>query len=261
MRKRSVVGVSVLGVLAIAGIIFYFGFSDEAPASNGPDLGRGISSVASSSQEEVRVLNSLRNMSLEERAKAVKDGFPHFERRLATFLRDDRYAQHVGTFDHISRVEYVYGSADGAQGMDRQGRLHHGYISEELVARVYLDDRTEPVDVIVRCTNGIFALRGFEGESLYTAGAPVTTFTIQRGEGLCHHVDYVTAIRIAEEFVLPIHRKKLGKRRYSVITADEAYSLERQTDRFQVRVMVRPGDHFDINAMTLNGRGRAGETG
>ena len=77
-------------------------------------------------------------------------------------------------------------------------------------------------------------------------------FTIGPREGLIHHVDFPTAIDLADRFGLGLYRGRLMSTA-QLITPAQARRLQNRTDWEQVTVRVYSGDRFDLNHMTYNG--------
>lgn len=246
MKNRRIV-ISGFFVLIVLVAVFFV-------TRKGPDLSRGIPAVSLASYEQRVAIDALRDMTPEQRANHIRRNFPDLQRKLAVFLRHPSLASQVGSFQRVVRIEYAYvDEIPAARATDGSGNIHDGYIKEDLVARVYLDDCNEPFDVLVRCTNGLFDIPGGLLEPIYTAEIPSLVFVIGKGQSLCTFVDYLTAVELADVFHLPIRRKALGNPVFEPITAAEARDLASETDRFKVQVLVHPGTRFDLEAMTMNG--------
>jgi hypothetical protein len=74
-------------------------------------------------------------------------------------------------------------------------------------------------------------------------------FTIAKGQGLAHHVAYLTAIDLAEHNNLSLYQGKeqVEKNR---ISPDQARQLATRTDWVQVTVRVFEGDKINLRTMT-----------
>lgn len=103
----------------------------------------------------------------------------------------------------------------------------------------------------MQCLNGTFAtpdqLRGLQAVGSHT---PQEQFVIGPREGLIHHVDFPTAISLAERFDLPLYRGRYIGEAFR-ISPQAARALEGTTDRLQVTVYVVEGDRFDLAAPTF----------
>lgn len=198
--------------------------------------------------ERHQVLDDLKTIPTAQRGAYLQQRWPQLDNDLVVFLKDR------GTIPSNAEVEeitYAYGSAVKVKAEDLKRFIHDGEIRNELIASVKVKGIKKPVLVAVRCLNGLFELEGDFFQEVASRNF-ISQFTIRRGEGLCHHVSYPVAIRLAERFKLPIYKsgRNIPEQKISV---EEALVLENQTDQIQVMVRVYPQDHFDLNNMTYNG--------
>lgn len=170
---------------------------------------------------------------------------PHLATAIAYYLKAERV---IRATDKVERIQYFFGTLDHVEALDKQGKKHKGYFKDQLVARVSVEGRKEPIDVLVQCLNGWVELPG-NVKRLQDLGTydVATRFTIQEGEGLTRHVDYDMAIDLAERFNLDLYRGQTMIPRRE-ITAERARRIN--TDEVQVTVRVYEGDVFDLNTMT-----------
>lgn len=76
------------------------------------------------------------------------------------------------------------------------------------------------------------------------------SFTIKSGQCLVNYVPFETAIFLAEKFKLPIYKGK-GSKKHKITPAE---AKKTNTAHYQILVKVFPRDHFDLEAMTYNGK-------
>lgn len=196
--------------------------------------------------EELAKLPAVERASYLDRARPrLNEGVVFFLRSLGRIKEDEV----------VEKVELFFGSIENTTASDGQGREHKGYFKDELVARVTLKGgRTE--DALVRCLNLWLELprhlRNLQRLSSIQM-LELTQFTIGRGEGLIHYVDYAVAMTLAEKHNLPLYRGKVQQARFR-ITPDQARRLESRTDWEQITVGVYPGDSFNLRDGTLTRR-------
>jgi hypothetical protein len=221
--------------------------------SDGPDLTRGLDPIFGSSAREAEAIDAMRFMTPQERAASIESNFPQLERRIIAFLKDPRLAKHVGAVGNVTKIAYVYANeVKGVKATDGKGELHEGYINGELIARVYFEGRKEPFNVAIRCTNGLLDILDKDLQPIVeVTKLPAMKFTIEKGESLCSHVDYSTAVQVGEKFGLRILKREVGSKVFRSLTYEEARSLVNDTDRVMVQVLVMPGDTFDLATMTM----------
>lgn len=213
------------------------------------DVVNGVDPVGRQLYDGVHIwVKDMAKMPAAERQAYLRQAAPHLEQSVPYFLRQ---AGKMSVADRVERVQFLYGSLDDVKAGDKQGNVHRGYAKDQLIARVFIEGKKEPVDVFVQCLNGVFSLTPGDYDRLQDLGAynVAERFTIEAGEGLVHHVDYPVAMDIAERHGLKLYR---GSRQTSSreITVAEARRLENRTDQIQVTVQVYAGDVFDLNTMT-----------
>jgi hypothetical protein len=186
----------------------------------------------------------LARLPADQRKEYLDRARPRLEEGVVYFLRD---MGRIRAGERAERVEMFFGTVEGTQATDRSGKVHRGYFKDELVARVHLSGgRTE--DALVRCLNMWLELPEHI-EKLQplrdTRFNELQEFTIGRGEGLVHHVDYAVAMDLASRHNLPLYRGRVQDQRFQ-ITVEQARGLESRTDFEQVTVGVVEGDRFDL---------------
>ena len=150
-------------------------------------------------------------------------------------------------------MDFHFGSLKDVRAEGGDGQTREGYFKDQVIALVHVRGVNKPLAVIVQCLNGVFQLP----ENMQRAGmqhlgnyTPVERFTIGPREGLTHHVDFPTAINLADRFDLPLYKgREMSTARR--ITPDQARALEDRTDWVQVTVYVVEGDIFDLRDSTF----------
>lgn len=209
------------------------------------DLVKGVPPISTSMASIAPTLEALATMAPEERGRYLERTWPNLSRDILYFLRRMGKITPAST---VSRVEFRYGSLDNVRAESRDGE-RFGYFRNQLIALIHLEGATKPIAVIVECLNGTFALPEELGR-LQAVGShtPREWFRIGYREGLIHHVDFPTAIALAEHFGLPLYKgRKIAEKHR--ITPAEARLLEPTTNRLQVTVYVVEGDEFDLQRM------------
>lgn len=209
------------------------------------DVARGIAPMVTPSAQVVSFIDEFRQTEPSRQAVLLTSN-PWLNQRLIMYARENKY---LTPGANIDSVVYHYGSSK-AQAADKTGKIFKGQITNELVGFIYVKGKKDPVGVIVYCTNGTF---GALSDNLRRVGTLPGSFTILKGQGINHHVDYQTAIMLAEHFNLPLYRGK-NQTDANRITPTVAKNMESETDRTQVTVKVFPGDNFNLNTMTMTHR-------
>lgn len=252
MNFRRLFVVVCVVVLALA-----FGCKkrEQVAVDRGVDLVNGITPVSTDFAHMRVTVEELARMEPQVRLARLQHDWPNLQESLVYFLRE---RGRLRRDQNVRQVDFRFGSLEGVEAEDATGRRHRGYFENQLVARVHLTDVERPIDVLVNCLNGLFALPGELDrlQPLYTA-APQQRFRIARREGLIHHVDPSLAIALAERFHLPLYRGR-RMRQAARITPAVARTLLPTTDRTQVTVQVYTGDQFDLVAMTYTPARRRG---
>lgn len=198
-----------------------------------------ISPVRAVTPAQNQLLDRLRGLPAAEQDRILREEWPTLATDLVGWLRRDG---RIKGDEKIEKVTLFYGSG-AARSEDAAGTIHEGRFENELLAEIVITGRKDPMLVAVRCTNGMYdVVRG----DLYPVGERQLVFTIGQGESLVNYVSYETAIHLAVTFSLPIHKDR-GSRLRQI---DAAEALRTDTDRHQVRVLVYPGDTFNLGAMT-----------
>jgi len=202
--------------------------------------------------EATKTMNTLKQMKVEGKSQAemqayLTEAWPTLANDIVAQLRMNN---RLPGNDAV-RVLFNFGSAKNVEADDANGVRHVGWFEDELVATVYPRSGGEPIDVIVRCLNGLFVIAG-ENLTLDGPGwsaTPTMRFKIAQGKGLTTYVDYATSIDLAERFNLTLSARPMGGREETISPA-EARRLYNQTDRVLVTVTVYPGDEFNLVDMT-----------
>ncbi|KKW48078.1 MAG: hypothetical protein UY99_C0014G0008 [Parcubacteria group bacterium GW2011_GWA1_59_11] len=211
------------------------------------DLVNGVPPVSGSLASIAETLDRMAVLPPGERGAYLERTWPHLDEDVVYFLRRmDRIPQG----SRVDRVEFRYGSLNDVRAESRDGE-RYGYFENQIVALVHVGGVREPIAVIVQCLNGTFALLE-QLNALQPVGShvPQERFAIGPREGLIHHVDFPTAIAIAERHALPLYRGR-DIRESNRITPAEARQMESTTDRLQVTVYVVEGDRFDLASGTF----------
>ena len=211
------------------------------------DLVKEVPPVSTSMASVAPTLETMAALPPAERGRYLERAWPHLSADVVYFLRRMGKITPAST---VSRVEFRYGSLGNVRAESRDGE-RFGFFRDQLVALIHLEGTPNPIAVIVECLNGTFALPEELGR-LQTVGShtPVERFRIGHREGLIHHVDFPTAIALAEHFRLPLYKGRKIAEKYQ-ITPAEARLLEPTTSRLQVTVYVVQGDEFDLRHMTF----------
>ena len=220
-------------------------------SSHGKDLVEDFPPKTEHSQDFNQFLTQLQGMNAGQAIEALEGRKAGLTRKIVIFAKRQGVINLESTIDSIV---YHRGSANKAEADDATGARNTGHFDNRLVAYLYTDGNEDPTKILVACMNGIFRI--ITGGNFERLVSDFTNFefTIAKNEGLLHHVnDYRTAIRIANMFGLSLYegQRMLEDRE---IGQDRALQLENQTDRTQVTVWVEPGDHFNLNNMTLTRR-------
>ncbi len=234
-RRTFLIGLGIALAAGIAGWAFL-------PGRENVDVVNGVPPVSRSMVSISETLATLATLPPAERGAYLERTWPHLAEDVVYFVR--RQGK-VPAGARVQRVEFYYGSLEGVSAESANGD-RHGYFNNQLVALVSVEGVEKPVKVIVQCLNGTFALEE-DLRRLQPIGShtPIEQFVIGPREGLVHHVDFPTAIAIAEQHNLPLYRGQTITSR-TRLTPAQARLLESQTDRLQVTVLVYEGDRFDL---------------
>ena len=238
-RKNVRYGAAVAVILALG---IFFLCRDNAGAVN---VVRDIEPVRQTTPEQDLVLSSLEGKDPGEIKTILDREWPTLGSSIVGWLRS---TNRITPSEEVTSVEYMYGSGQ-ADGEDGQGQIHSGYFEDELLAKVTIAGRNEPLVVAVRCLNGLFRI---QGDGINTIAEDEINFTIGRRKALVDYVSYETSIYLAEYFNLPIYKGR-GRSRRAV---DPTEARATNTDDHQIMVLVFAGDEFDIGNMTYNGQGQ-----
>lgn len=192
-------------------------------------------------------VKDMAGMPAAERQEYLRRAAPHLEESVPYFLRG---VGKMSATDQVERVQFFFGTLENIDAEEFGGKKRHGYAKDQLVARVFIKDRKEPIDVLVQCLNGVFALTPGDVGKLQDLGTyPVAKrFTIGKGEGLINHVDFPVAMDLSERFHLQLFETKRIKAG-NEISVEKARTLEDKTGEVQVTVLVYEGDTFDLGTM------------
>lgn len=239
-RQAIILGLTIFAILAMTWTFW-------PPSARAVDLVNGITPVSEAMNGIRPTLQELAALSPEQRTARLKQNWPNIEQDVVYFLR--RADKLQGS--EVERVEFFFGSLKKARAEDKVGTIHDGYFSDQLLAKVTICGRNEPLTVIVQCLNGTFLFPEDYGK-LQNLGSfvPRERFVIGPRQGLATYVDYPVAMDLAERFNLPLYRgRKIDPR--NRITVAEARGMETNVNRVQVTVFVVEGDAFDLAAGTF----------
>lgn len=233
----------VLSVL----VSFVIGLGVACAKQERVDLVNGVPPVSGSMASIARTLDEMSKLPEGERAAYLERTWPNLSRDVVYFLR--RLGK-ITPDQKVRHVDFRFGSLENVRAESRDGN-RYGYFRNQLVALVNVEGASKPMAVIVQCLNGTFATEDELGR-LQQVGShtPIEQFRIGYREGLIHHVDFPTAIHMAERFNLPLYRGRKMDAKHR-ITPAEARRLESTVDRLQVTVYVVEGDEFDLARMTF----------
>lgn len=193
-------------------------------------------------------LNELASLPPEERSARLAQSWPNLSTGILYYARIHGL---IPKSARIDRIELRFGSLDHVRANDGAGAGHEGHFTNQLVARVYVTDKSAPVDLIILCLNGMSVVNAEDWNKLQTLSTPppIESFRIGKREGLIHHVDFPMAIDLAEKFGLPLYTSQVMDSKHR-ITPEQARRMEPLTARTQVSVRVYEGDKFDLVAGT-----------
>lgn len=190
-------------------------------------------------------INSLKDLTPAQRKEKIDEVVPRLNSQLVATL------QAHGKDCEVKSITYVFGSGQARQVASGDGKLHDGYFNDQLYAVVKGGACFgDSLMAFVRCFNGVFII---EGENQEVIGTYEPVFTIGKGQGINTYVDYRTSIWLAEKFKLTLYKGRAWDSS-KVITPKQAYKLEPDLAEVPVTVRVFAGDHFDLGAMTYNGK-------
>lgn len=248
-RTRVAIPASILAMFVpLAATLFWPNKPSVDVVHDIPAVATSMASIAST---EARMAAS---ETVEDQAAILARHEPHLTTDLTYWLQRHDL---IPNGNDVQSIDFYFGSLDKVAAENGEtGEMVNGHFRDQLLARVHLNGKSEPLTVLVECLNGVmFTVLDDDLNRLNLVGQhhPVMSFTVQRGHGLVHYVGYATAIDLAEQFNLPLCRgKNMGAA--NRITPDEARELSGRTDAVQVTVRVNAGDRFDLIAMTLNGK-------
>lgn len=240
--KRLFIGI-LLMLLGVAVIWFY------PTQPSGIDVVNGVEPV--SDQHHVmaeQLIAELREVPEAERADYMSTRYPELGASIIAQLRERGQIPSGQTVDSI---DYRFGSMDGVVAERGDGEPVEGWFEDQLLAVVHVTGQTEPVVVIVRCSNGLIDFPGDQLESMTRVGGNAGQniwITVPPGGSLAQLVGYRTAIDMAERNGRALTRTQLGGRPER-ISYNEARALENATDRNFVFAPVYPGER--LNPATL----------
>lgn len=245
--KRLLVG----GLVLVTLIALAVGFNrDSAPQAQTLDVVNDIQPVSATFADFRTTNNQMASMTAEEMRECLKDTHPNMHSGICYFLRGQ---QRLPDGIAVEKVDFYFGSADNVRAGSGDGILYIGFIKNQLVAVITVSGSEETITVLVQCMNGAEFTWPEEEmpKNLIAVGTyiPNEHFTISPGEGLIHHVSYVVAIDLAGRHNLSLYQGDRFDPR-NLITPKFALTLESNTDREQVTVLVNPGDIFDLVNMT-----------
>lgn len=235
-RPSTVIMIGAIAVLIITLLVGFFANSAEANQNVVTEFPRV--SERFNTPGFATVLQELKKLQPGERQAYLDKYFPKLHEDVVYYLRE---RGKLKATDKVASVKFLFGSASNVKAEDGTGKTNNGKFEDELIARVSIEGKDQPLDVIVQCLNGTFNLPGDLQE--FNSRVPIQQFTIKAGEGLTTYVSMPTAVDLAKRFGLPMYRGKIIDRNYQ-ISPEEAATIN--TDVTQVTVRVYPGDRFDL---------------
>jgi hypothetical protein len=205
------------------------------------DLARDLKPVIEPTEDVVQFIEKFR-VTKNDQHGALLEANPWINQRVLIYARETNAIPKDALVDS---TVYYWGTQK-AQATDKSGKLFRGKIIDELVCFIYVHNKKEPTGVIVFCMNGAL---GLLKDELARVGKGNGEFRISEGEGINHHVDYQTAIRLAEQFNLPLYKGKIQREKFR-ITPSKAKTMENSVDKIQITVQVYTGDYFNLNTNT-----------
>lgn len=237
--KRVIMAVSIIGAMMI--------LSDGCKKTPSVDVVNGITPVSDSLSGIRTTLEDLVQLSPLERTARLERDWPHLGEDVMFYARQYNL---IPAGSQVERIEFLFGSLDHVRANDKQGVQHDGHATNQLIARVHLAGVSAPVDLFVKCLNGMVAASAdMDRLQNVITSVPLQRFTIEPRQGLVTYVDYPLAISLAEKFNLPLYAgRKLDAA--NLISPAHARAMEPETARVQITVKVFAGDRFDLIAGT-----------
>ncbi len=245
--------------LILSGIIFFLMYNCNVSCTNAGatkklDIVNGTAPMDIHDIEWRKAfIAELKELSPEQRIAQINRVLPRLNAQLVASLHKR------GLACEIVSISYGFGTGDAEAVGSGDGHKYDGVFEDQLFAIVkgkpgnhcFKDSLgfRDSLVVFVQCFNGTFVING---EATYgDILIPSTSsprFTIEKGMGINHYVDYRTSIWLAKKMGLKIFKGK-GRGRKE-ITPESAYEFEPYLGRIFVNVPVNEGDQFDLGRMT-----------
>jgi len=240
MNKTRVIIGALAAIILTSG--FFFACNKKKPVKE-IDIVNDITPAHTWDQDHYVTLDTLAKIPDGQKMAFIKEHWPTLANDVVANVRGYLPKNSV-----VDSVIFLYGSGK-ASANDKRLEIFKGKFNNQLIAAIYLKgDKKSPYLFFVRCLNG---MSDPVDVTLNRVGVlnPDFEFYITAEQGLCHHVDYKTAISLAKHFKLKLYRGKVltPKNR---ISYKQAEKMSRRTDHTQVTVLVYTGDYFNLRDMT-----------
>lgn len=226
-------------LITVLGFSFYFSSCSNAVASK-IDVVNDIPPMdVHDAAWRKEFIAKLKPLSPEQRAKEIEQVAPRLNSQILAYLRIRGYKC------DIEPITYVFGSGNADSVSSGNGTTNNsGIFTDQLYAVIKGGDclKKDSLMMFVQCFNGVVSIVG----DTYVVGSYNTAFSVEKGKGYNHYVDYQTSIFIAEQFNIPLYSGKERK----VITPQRARELEDSLEFIQVTPRAEPGDRVDLGNMT-----------
>lgn len=237
----------IVGALAFIIVISGFFFACRKAKPNEIDIVNDITPAHTWDQSHYVTLDTLAKIPDAQKMAFIKEHWPTLANDVVANVR-----QYLPKGSVVDSVVFLYGSGQ-ASANDKRLQVFKGKFNNQLIAAVYINAyRKNPCMFFVRCLNG---MSDPVDVTINRVGAlnPDFEFYITEKQGLCHHVDYQTAIALAKHFHLKLYRGKVLREK-NRITYKQAEKMSGQTSRTQITVLVYTGDYFNLRDMTYKRR-------
>ncbi len=231
---------ALVAIILISGS--FFACNKKKPVKE-IDIVNGITPVHTWDQSHYVTLDTLAGIPDGQKMAFIKAHWPTLANDVVANVRPYLPSRAI-----VDSVVFLYGSGK-AKANDKRLEIFKGKFNNQLIAAIYLKgDKKNPHMFFVRCLNG---MSDPVDVTINRVGSlnPDFEFYITEKQGLCHHVDYQTAIALAKHFHLKLYRGKVLMPQYR-ISYKQAEKMSRRTDRTQITVLVYTGDYFNLRDMT-----------
>lgn len=240
MNKTRLIIVAFAAAILASGFFFA---CNKKKAVKEVDIVNDITPVHTWDQSHYVTLDTLAHIPDGQKMAFIKEHWPTLANDVVANVRG-----YLPKGSVIDSVVFLYGSGK-ASANDKRLQVFNGKFNNQLIAAIYLKgDKKNPHMFFVRCLNG---MSDPVDVAINRVGAlnPDFEFYITEKQGLCHHVDYQTAIALAKHFHLKLYRGKVLTPE-NRISYKQAEKMSRHTNRTQITVLVYTGDYFNLRDMT-----------